>query len=291
MLEWSAMDPHHPLFRSVLLPLGAALIGTGVLRGAFGGAAGRRWAAAALGLALLVAAVWTLGWRFRPASVTEKLPWVYAAAWLLGLGLEALRAGTRAQWVATAALWAAVLLWFGGQPLLAGAVAWVIGAAVIGAVLHEPRDGAQAPTLVLVASAGLALVAMQAGSLLLFELALALMAALAGCALWLWPKARIAFGASGCVVALLAWLALAQGTALLTRPPAGALVLLAGASSAGMLARALHRRAWPAPWVEPLVLAAIALLWAAAAVAVTLWLGASAATGAATDDPYYKPAW
>lgn len=36
------MDLHHPLFRSLLLPLGLALIGAGLL----GPAAGRRWAAA-----------------------------------------------------------------------------------------------------------------------------------------------------------------------------------------------------------------------------------------------------
>lgn len=290
MLEWNAMDPHHPLVRSLLLPLVAALAGTGVLRGLLGVPASRRWAAAGLGLALIVAAVWTLGWRLAPSSLTEKLPSVYAAAWLLGLGLEALHAGTRTQWAAAAALWAAVLLWFGGQPLTTGFVTWAIGAAVIGAVLHEPRDGANAPALLLVASAGLALVAMRSGSLLLFELALALTAALAGAALWLWPKARIGFGASGCVVALLAWLALAQGTALLTQPPAGALLLLAGAFSSGAALRALRRGRRLAAWAEPLVLAAIALLWAAAAVAVTLWLGAGAA-GSVADDPYYKPNW
>lgn len=284
------MDPHHPLFRSLLLPLAVALVATGVLRGLFGAPAGWRWAAAGLGIALLLAAAWTLGVRLAPSALTDKLPWVYAAAWLLGLGLELLRAGTRTQWAATALLWAGVLLWFGGQPLPAGFVTWVIGVAVIGAVLHAPRDGAQAPTLLLVAAAGLALVAMQSGSLLLFELALALWAALAGCALWLWPKARIGFGASGCVVALLAWLALAQGTALLTRAPAGALVLLAGATSSGAIVRALRRgRAMPA-WAEPLVLAAVAALWAAAAVALTLWLGAGA-TGSQADDPYYKPNW
>ena len=282
------IDLYHPAVRSLLLPFGLALVATGVLRALPSGAPWRRWAGAGLGLTLLVVAIWTLGWRFRPASVTEKLPWVYAAAALLGLALESLRAGHRGQWVAAAALWAAVLLWFGGQPPLHGALTWLAGAAMIGAVLHEPRDGANAPAMLLVAGAGLALVAMLASSLLLFELTLALCAALAGCALWLWPRARIGFGASACVPALLAWLALAQGTALLTRPPLGALLLLAGASSAGLLLRALRRRPLAA-WVQPLVLAAIALLWAAAAVALTLWLGAGAATG--VDDPYYKPDW
>ena len=41
--------------------------------------------------------------------------------------------------------------------------------------------------------------------------------------------------------------------------------------------------------LEPLVLAAIALLWVAAAVGVTLWLGSGG--GAEADYPYYKPDW
>lgn len=286
------MDPHHPLVRSVLLPLALALAGTGLLRVTLGLSAGRRWAAAALGLALWVAAVWTLGLRWPPSSLPEKLPWVYGAACLLALALEALRANARTQWAAAAVLWALVLLWFGRQPWVAGVVGWAVGVALIGALVHEPRDGAQAPALLLVAAAGLALVAMLSGSLLLFELALALVAALAGCALWLWPKARIGFGAGAGMVAALAWLALAQGTALLTRAPAAALLLLAGAGFSGLLLRAARRRRAALPgWIEPLASAALALLWVAAALALTLWLGADGSAGSEADDPYYRPAW
>ncbi len=64
---------------------------------------------------------------------------------------------------------------------------------------------------------------------------------------------------------------------------------LAGATTAGLLARGLRRRAWPSRWIEPLVPAAIALLWAAAAVGAALWPGAG--TGAGADYPYSKPDW
>ena len=283
------MDLNHPLVRSALLPFALALLGSGALRGLTGATAGRRWALAALGAALLASAGWTLGWRIGPTSFAEKLPWVLAAAWLAGLGLEGARAGAGVQWGASAALWALALLWFGGPSWAGGLASWVVGTAAAGALLHAPREGAQAPAMLLVAGGGLALVAMQSGSALLFELALALCAALAGCALWLWPKARAVFGASAAVVALLAWLALAQGTLLLTRAPAGALLLLAAALASGVMLRLLRRRrAFQRAWVEPLLLAAVAAPWAVAAVALTAWL---ALRIGGADDAYYTPNW
>ncbi|GAA4329799.1 hypothetical protein GCM10023165_02880 [Variovorax defluvii] len=292
------MDLHHPLIQSLALPLLVAFMVTGMLRGALGPVQGRRWAAAGAALAIVGTAVWQLGWQMPPGTLTERLPWIYAAAALLGLVLEALHAGRRTEWLAAGILWALVLavLPTRALPLLLGI--WLLGLAVLRAVLREYAARADAAAVLVLSSLGLAAAAMMAGSALLFELALALAAAVGGCALWLWPIVRIAFGASGAIVAALAWLSLMQATAVLTEARPLTLLLLAGAFTAGPLVRWMRRRlqrpaAPPGPrartWVEPLIVALVAALWVAAALALAAWGGPGLPTG--TDDPYYKPKW
>lgn len=289
------MDFHHPLFQSLALPLVLAFAATGLLRALLGPGAGARWAAAGLALALIASASWTLGWRLPPGTLTEKLPWVFAVAALAGLGLQAVRADRRAQWLAAGLLWAIVIVALGGrQPLLLRVLSWLVGMGVIGAVLSELPSRADAAAMLEVASFGLAALAMMSGSALLFELSLALGMAVAGMALWLWPVPRIAFGASGAIVALLAWLALAHGTAALTTVRPGALLLLAGAFSSCALLRGVRRRLRRGegrPWAESLLVAAVAALWVAAALALAHWGGPPRAGGATMDDPYYTPKW
>jgi hypothetical protein len=276
------MDFHHPLFQSLALPLILAFMVTGMLRGALGAVQGRRWAAAGAAVAIVGTAVWVLGWRLPPGGLTERLPWFYAAAALVGLALEAMHAGRRTEWLTASILWALVLASLAAQPLPLMIGIWVLGTAVIRGVLNEHAARANAAAILVVASLGLAAVAKTSGSALLFELSLALAAAVAGCALWLWPFVRIAFGASGAVVSALAWLVLMQGIALLTPARPVALLLLAGAFSSGSIVRwgRRHlRRSAPGaaanarPWVGPLVVAAVAALWVAAALAVALWGG------------------
>lgn len=292
------MDLHHPLFQSLALPLVVAFMVTGMLRGALGPVQGRRWAATGVALAIVGTAVWILGWRMPPGTLTERLPWIYAIVALAGLGLEALHAGRRSEWLTASVLWALALASLATQalPLMIGL--WVLGTAVIRAVLREHAARANAAAILVVASLGLAAVAMASGSALLFELSLALAAAVAGCALWLWPFVRIAFGAAGALVSTLAWLVLMLATALLTEVQPPTLLLLAGAFTAGPLVhwgrRRLQRPA-PAPgasartWVEPLIVAAVAAAWVAAALAFAQWGGGAPA--ATMDDPYYKPRW
>lgn len=281
------MDFHHPLVRSVLLPLLLALAVTGVLRFT----AGQRWAAAGMAVALLAAALAVVGWQPRPGSLTEKLPWAVVAAALLGLVLEAVRASRAAQWIAASAGWALALGALGVASPLAGAVTWLVGAAAIAAVLHARDDNADAPALLAVAGFGLAAVAMAAASLLLFELALGGAVAAAGVALWLWPRPRIAFGAAGRVVAVLTWLALAHATSRLTQAPPTALTLLALVFAVGPL-MAWWRSSAPA-WASPLWRAAVGALLAAGAVALTVQAvdTPAPAPGAAQEDPYYTPRW
>ncbi|MBT2323405.1 hypothetical protein J7E62_13720 [Variovorax paradoxus] len=286
------MDFHHPLFQGLALPLCIAFVATGLLRGGLGPARGARWAAAGVAVAIVGTASWMLGWRLLPGTLTEKLPWIYAAAALVGLGLEALRASRRTQWVAAGVLWALVLASLPRQPLPLAIGIWLLGMVVIRTVLKEGPRRADAVAMLVVASLGLAALAMMSGSALLFELSLALGAALAGGALWLWPVARIAFGASAAVVSVLAWLTLMQATALLTPARPAALLLLVAAFSSGSLVRRASRhlrRGEARPWVESLIVAAVAALWVAAALALAHW--GAADTPANMDDPYYQPKW
>jgi hypothetical protein len=293
------MDFHHPLFQSLALPFVLAFAATGVLRGILGPIDGRRWGAAGTAFAILAVSIWVLGLRSSPGSLTEKLPWIYAAGGLLGLGLQAVRAKTLLAWLATCVVWALVLTDLGATSLMSMAAPWLIGVAVIGAVLREPPEGATAPAMLMVASLGLAAVAMTAGSALLFELGLALGFAVAGCALWVWPIARLPFGPSGAVAAVIAWLALTQGTAVLSPVRPAVLLLLAGAFLSGPIVRWGERwlrrgrsdAATPTrAWVRPLIVAAVAAIWVAGALALALRGGTEAASGA-QDDPYYTPRW
>ncbi|MBS0427640.1 MAG: hypothetical protein JSR41_10180 [Proteobacteria bacterium] len=285
------MDVHHPLVRSVLAPALLALVLCGVLRRL----AGPRWAAAGTAFALLVACTWVVGWPPRGASLVGKLPWTVLAAALLGAVLEAARARPAVQWLSATAVWALALLALGVTTPLAAGLAWIVGAAVLGAVLGARADTADAPALLAVAALGLAGVAMLSASLLLLELALGGALALAGTAPWLWPRTRIAFGPLGRVTATLAWLALAYATARLTQASPAALLLLALGFAAGPVLDRWPRAAHPA-WARPLWRAAGAAACAAAAVASTL-AGSGGATGTPVPPgesdsyPYYTPRW
>lgn len=282
------MDFHHPLFESLALPLLLSFAATGLLRAVLGAAHGRRWASAGVAPAIIVASAWVLGWQLWPGSLTEELPWIYAAAALLGVGLEGMHAIKRTAWLATCVLWALVLAGLSDQPLSLQLATWAVGAVVIGAVLSAPPEQADAPASLVMASIGLAAVAFISGSALLFELGLSIAAAIAGCALWLWPKARIGFGACGAVVSVIAWLTLAQGVALLTAVRLEVLLLLAGALLSGPMVRWVWRGRRPA--VDALIVAAVAALWVAAAIALALH-GDAQAPQDKQDDPYYTPRW
>jgi len=216
---------------------------------------------------------------------------------LLGLGLEAMRAAPRTTWLATCALWTLVLAGLSDQSLTEQAVTWLVGVAVIAAVLGQSEESAHAPASLVVAGLGLAAVALINGSALLFELSLSIAAAVAGCALWVWPTARIAFGACGAVVSVIAWLALAEGIALLSPVRPVVLLLLACAFLSGPIVQWAAR--WfqrPPPhasrrnWRGALVIAVLAAIWVTGAVALALHDDAKAPAGS-LDDPYYTPRW
>lgn len=299
-----SMDFHHPLFQSLALPFVLAFVATGAVRGILGPIAGTRWAAAGAAFAIFAAWVWVLGLRSQPGSIIGELPWICAAGCLLGLALQAVRASPSFAWLAACALWALMLTDLGTPTLRAGAAPWLMGLVVTGAVLNEPAQEASAPASLFIASLGLAVAALIAGSALLFELGLALAFAVAGCALWVWPVVRIPFGPSGIVAAVMAWLALAQtqATAMLSPVRPIVLLLLACAFLSGpivrLASRLLRRKTGEAPeattprpaWLRPLVVAAVAAVWVAGALVVALQGGANSQAGT-PDDPYYTPRW
>ena len=288
------MDFHHPLFRSVLLPALLAIALCGVLRQI----GGPRWAAVGTALALLLAGTWVVGWPPRLGSLVGTLPWVALGAGLLGIVLEAARASARVQWLAMAMAWAGALMALGVPGVGAGIAAWALGAVVLVPLAWARTDTADAPAVLALAGLGLAAVAMLSASLLLFELALGGALAMAGTALWLWPRARITFGPAGRVAAALVWLALAYATARLTQAPLAALVLLALAFAAGPLMDLWPRAVQPL-WARPLWRAVPAALCVAAALAVTLTLGGGVGAdgagavppGEGPGYPYYTPRW
>lgn len=289
------MDFHHPLFQSLILPLVLAFAATGVLRALLGPGIGARWAALGLPLAFLVAVSWVHGWRLPPGGLPEKLPWVFLTAAMLGLVLEAMRANRRVQWLVAGVLWAIIIIVLGRQPLVPRLGSWLVGMAVIGAVVYEVPSRADAAAMLVVAGVGLAAVSMMSGSALFFELGLALAAATAGTALWLWPVPRISLGAAGLLSAVLAWLSLAQATALLTAVRPGAVLLLAASFCAAALLRLLRRRLRRGEshaWAEALVVAVVAAAWVGAALAIAQWAGPPRDdAGRGADSPYYTPKW
>ena len=183
---------HHPLFQSVILPLLLSLAGIGVLRTAVGPAR----AGAGVGLAVLLATIWLMGWPPRPASALEKLPWIFAGAWLAGVAVDATIASRLRQWLCLGVGWIAASWWLGASSIGLAIGTAAIGLLVIAWLVQAPSDRADGMAAAVAASLGLAAVCFAAGSLALFQLALLLAAALGGAGLWLWPRPRIRHGAT-----------------------------------------------------------------------------------------------
>lgn len=276
---------HHPLFQSLILPFSLSLAGVGLLRAVSG--PGR--AAAAVGLSVLLSAIWMTGWSTQPGSVMQKLPWIFAAAWLAGVGLNVAVAGRLLQWLALTLVWLAASWWLGSKSAANAIALALAGAAVIGCMLRASDDRADGAAMAVAASLGLAGLNFAAGSLSLFQLSLMLAAAIGGGALWLWPKGRVRFGAAAVAVTAIAWLALAQATLLLVPARPQALALLFVAFTAAPLLGRLPLNVRPV--LAPLAVAALAGACVAAALALQASGsddGAAASAGTGTDDAYYS---
>jgi hypothetical protein len=283
------VDFQHPIVQSVAVPLALSLALTGAL--GLGRGRGPAVASAAAGAALLAAALLIGGAPpWPPAAGLHKLPWLLALGLGLGVALDLGGADRRTALGAGIALLLLGVAWLAWPQLeRLGARAWWLlpaagaGIAVLAAMASAPRRSASAPAVLAVAGLALAAVAFNAGSLKLFQLGIALAAAVGGYALWNWPKPRFDFGAAGLLAVALAWTALALLTGLLTdvRPPA--LVALLLVFAAGPLARRIPLGRIDRGLGEPVLAALLAALPAAAAVL----LGDAPAATPSADDPYY----
>src|SRR5687768_9364566 len=98
------MDPsflYHPIFQSVFLPLLLSLTGIAVLRALSGPAL----AATAVGLSALLSTVWLMGWSPQPGSLLQKLPWIFACTWVVGVALNVAAASRLLQWLVLTGAW------------------------------------------------------------------------------------------------------------------------------------------------------------------------------------------
>src|SRR5688572_3364097 len=95
---------HHPIFQSVALPLLLSLAGIGLIRAV----SGPSRAGAAVGLAVLAATIWFMGWPRQPAGVMQKLPWIFALACIVGIALDAFVRSRFLQWLCLGLAWIAV---------------------------------------------------------------------------------------------------------------------------------------------------------------------------------------
>ena len=275
---------HHPLFQSVVLPLLLSLAGIGVLRAG----AGPARAGAGIGLAVLASTVWLMGWPTQPASVMQKLPWIFAAAWLVGIALDATTTSRLLHWLGLGVGWFAASWWLGSSGAGAGIAFAAAGLVVVAWLLRAPPERADGLTAAVIASLGLAGVCFTAGSLALFQLAVLLAAALGGAALWLWPQPRTRVGAAAVGVAAIAWLAIAQAALLLVPVRPQSLALLAVVFAAAPAVARLWRSSSAVG--GPIAVAVAAGILAGSALA--LQSGGTGAGGAANgrvggDDAYY----
>ena len=285
------MNLDHPLIASVLVPLGLALALTAALRLSLGAQRAERLAAAAVGLALLLAHLLTFGAPvLPPQSGMHKLPLLFALLLAAGLAVDLLRPGRGAVRVAAAAAVVAIALWL-AWPQLQGAgmamalllvSASLLSVASLAGLVHAPADGAHRAAMLVLAALAIAGASFNAGSLALFQVALSLAAALGGFALWNWPRPRLPFTASAVAVGGLGLFAIALLLLLLTQIRPWALLPVPLVFAAGALSRHLPVPArFSRASVAPLYIAALALI----PVLATILL---AQAPSPADDLYYR---
>lgn len=272
----------HPAAQSVALPVTVAV----VLLTVFHAGGARHHGAAAVTAAVMVSALVTLGLsEWPPRTGMHKVPWLLAAGLAAGVVLDLISAGRGVRFAGAVAFVAAALAWLAWpQRAGAGAVVLVLAALGLAAALlvlvrlarHEEAP-APAAVMLLVAAAALAVVAFESGSLSIAQLCAALAAASGVLALWSLLIAGGAFGASGVLGAGGALVVLGTATALLTDVPLPALAVLLVVFFADV-PPARYRLTG---FAQALAVGALALLPAAGAVALTVWLRVS--TG-----PYYQ---
>ncbi len=243
--DWSVLAAH-PAIQSGVVPLGVAVVMTGLLRLRGSRLGGARGAGLAIGVGFLAGAVLLAGLPFAaPLSAVQKLTLLAGVALLLGVLLELLAVSSNVLRVTALALFLAASLWLSWPQLQRDALDWPVGVLVAGcgillyglAVPRERRASDSVPLAL--AAAGIAGIALVSGSLLIAQLATAMAVATGGFLIWNWPHARDTLGASMLLGATLPVLALALTTVLLTPAPPWSLAPLPAVFFLAPVARGL----------------------------------------------------
>lgn len=274
-----------PAVQSLAVPGLAAFVAAGILRAGLGREKGARFAAAAVGLGLIAAylVIFRLP-PLPPVASTQKLFYVLSGGLLLGAVLDWLGDPLLLRWPLILGALLGLLYWL-GLPRLAGEAgaatlvllaALFAGFVIAAARLDDLRKSASldAPVLLMIASLGLAAIALLGHAPGHAQLGLALAAAGGGVLLWNWPKRRFEFGASFLFGAALPFFAVAAVLALFDRPSFSGLALLLLVFFADLPARRVKFGSGPlAEAAAPVWLALVALVPAGLAVGVAWLIG------------------
>lgn len=264
------------------MPLALGIILTAGVRFANGSHHGPQVAPAGVGLAFLATYFLILGVPpIPPVQASQKLAYAVAGGLVVGFLLDLGKLPAAFRWILFPIGTAAVLYWIGwrkldaivwpeGKWLALGAVAlWV--ATLIGLWrLEAGREARLNPAVkLLVASLGMAAVAMVGQSSALAQLAFALAAAIGGYMLWNWPAYRWPYGGALLMGAGSALAGIGMILVLYSRTSVIALALLLLVFFADLAARRINLGSGGfAKAFEPIVLAGLCLVPALAAVAV-----------------------
>ncbi len=285
---WSALAAH-PVVQSGVVPLGLAVMMTGLLRLVGNRLGGVDGAGLAIGIAFLCSAWLLTGVSLAaPVSAIQKLTLLVVACLVLGAAFEVLPISATVRRATTVVLFLAASLWLAWPQLQRDTLDWSVGVLVLacGVLLNrfavtEERRMTDSIALML-AAAGIAGVAVVSGSLLIAQLATALAMANGGFLVWNWPRARDTLGASVLMSAALPVMALALLTVLLTPAPPWSLAPLVAVFFLDPVAGRLWspRGRWREA-IQPVYVLVLGCLPVGLAIALAL-------LGESPDDAYYR---
>ncbi len=271
-----------PLGQSVVVPLIAAILVAGLIRLIGGPGRGALLAGLAIGLGFLACYIAVFGvFAWPPRSAAQKIPYIVVLAMALGVTMDLTRlAGPFARGAIFVGVVGAVWWLFGNKVNLSAPwpLVWP-GAAVIAGWLFvlwrlnmKAGDVLTPAVTLLVAAAGLAVIAVLAHTASGGQLAAGLAAATGGFALWNWPVPRFRFGQGAILAGAAALMALTTQFVLFTKVSLWAILVLAlvffGMDVvAGLKLPSGRLRGF----VAPVVLGAVCALPALAAVAIAFF--------------------
>ncbi len=220
-----------PLLQSSLLPLTLSLLVAGVL--GFSSVLGSRIAGAAIAISLLFTVIQIQGLAVPPRAAAQKLPYLIAAAGVVGLCVDALGIRDHIYKWCRLLLPIAMLAWlFGPRIASFDLTEWcylvliVAGSVTAWWQCDRGRDSIDAGLKLLLISGGLGAIILIGASAMLAQTTFALMAAIGGFLLLNWPTYRFPFAAAAQTTVVTALGALAAQSLFYTQASGIAILLL-----------------------------------------------------------------